>query len=117
MFKFIKKWWEARCLQAQEIELLEKIEFEMTKKFYVVGHITAHTRWTDIGTTTHHSYVLKENGNGVRKVDVISKNEHGCAYEHQMYTKLVAPWEKGVNFKNIPSFKEIFEKTKEVGTN
>lgn len=117
MFNFIKRWWENRQLQEKELELLNQIEFQMTKKFYVIGHITAYTSWTDTGQKTHHSYILKENGNGVRKVDIISQNDYNCAYEHHMYTKLVAPWEKGVNFKYMPTFKEILEKSRDIARN
>jgi len=111
MFKFIQDIIDKHNMKQMEIEAAERLAFKRYKEYVVVGTLTAITNWTDIGTKTHHSYVLKENGDGHRKVEIISSDKT-YAKKHSIYVKYVATWEQGVNFGNIPSFLEIYTNKK-----
>jgi hypothetical protein len=82
-------------------------------KYLVVAHIKASTRlvddWGDPDMTVHHSYILKENGYGSRKVEIIRGDSFfkDLATKHNRYVNMVKPWELGVQFSGVPTHAEI----------
>lgn len=114
MFKVFQKWY----LRYKENETANKLqhdyEFNIHKKFVIVASLNASTDIIDdygyIDHTIYHSYVLKENVIGERKVEVTSgasKMYSDTPYTHSLYIKYIAPWKLGVNNPDIPSAIEI----------
>ncbi len=71
------------------------------KKFRPIQGCPARINWTDTGGHDDISFILMENGNGERKIDISATSSIALSHAktHSLYVGTLFPWLKGLDIE------------------